>query len=70
MFTQKQLEAELRIKLVKQFHKISENLGFTGALKKAFFGVSKDSIQFRNPITSKDLASSVVAELNSLIAKD
>lgn len=68
-FTTKQIEGESRINLVKSFHKIVENLGFTGALRKAFFNVGKDSIQFKNPITSKELAASVVAELNSLIAK-
>lgn len=67
--TKKQLEEELRIDLVKSLHKIVENLGFTGALKKAFFNVSKNSIEFRNPVTSKDLSSTVSAELNSLIAE-
>ncbi len=68
-FTKEQIEAELRIKLAKSPHKIIENLGFTGVLRKAFFSVSKNSIQFRNPVKSKDLAASVVAQLNSLIAK-
>ncbi|GAG02862.1 unnamed protein product, partial [marine sediment metagenome] len=68
-FTIKQLKGALRINLVKSFHKIVENLGFTRGLKKAFFSVSRDSIEFRNPIKSEDLAPSVVTELNSLIAK-
>lgn len=69
-FTKKQLERELRVNLVKSFHKIVENLGFTRALRKAFFSVSQDSIEFRRLIESKDLTPSVVKELKSLIAKD
>ncbi len=69
-FTKEQIESELREKLVKPLHKIVENLGFTHALKKAFFSVSQDTIQFRNPINGRDLAPTVAAGLNSLIAKD
>lgn len=42
-------------KLTKNLHKIVENLGFVGNLRKAFFDVSKTGIRFRNPITNKDL---------------
>lgn len=41
--------------LKKSLHKIVENLGFMPEIKKLFFDISKDSIRFRNPITSKDL---------------
>lgn len=42
-------------KLTKDLHKIVENLGFKGELKKAFFNISKNDIFFRNPLTQKDL---------------
>lgn len=41
--------------LKKSLHKIVENLGFTREIKHAFFAISKNSIQFRNPITKKEL---------------
>lgn len=41
--------------LRKDLHKIVENLGFTGSLRKLFFEVSKASIHFRNPIRIKEL---------------
>ncbi len=53
--TKDQMERELRIKIAKSFHKIVENLGFKGDLKRVFFQVSKTSIYFRNPITEDDL---------------
>jgi len=39
----------------KPLHKIVENLGFTREIKRAFFDISKSSIRFRNPLTTKDL---------------
>ncbi|MDD5432501.1 MAG: hypothetical protein PHO70_05900 [Candidatus Omnitrophica bacterium] len=39
----------------KPLHKIVENLGFTGNLRKAFFNVSEQAILFRNPLTKKEL---------------
>lgn len=42
-------------KLGKTLHKIVENLGFTGNIRKAFFDVSKTGIRFRNPVTKTDL---------------
>lgn len=41
--------------LKKPLHKIVENLGFAREIKRVFFDISKDSIRFRNPITSKEL---------------
>ena len=41
--------------LKKSLHKIVENLGFVREIKRAFFDISKDSIRFRNPLTSKEL---------------
>lgn len=69
-FTKKQLEGALKIGLVKSFHKTVENLGFIRGLRKAFFSVSQDCIEFRNPTRSKELSPTVVAELKSLITKD
>lgn len=39
----------------KPLHKIVDNLGFTGNLRKAFFIVSEQAILFRNPLTKKEL---------------
>ncbi len=36
-------------------NKFVENLGFKGDLRKVFFRVSKDTVQFNNPITKTDL---------------
>jgi hypothetical protein len=41
--------------LKKDPHKILQNLGFKGGVRKAFFDVSKDTICFRNPLRKKDL---------------
>ncbi len=68
--TRAQIKKGISRRKIKPLNKIVENLGFTHALRKAFFSVSPDSIQFRNPIKSRDLAPSVVAELNCLITKD
>jgi len=51
-FTRKQIEEEIKIKLKKTLHKIVENLGFKGDLRKLFFNVSGSSIQFNNPIST------------------
>ena len=53
--TIKEIETAVRGPLQKSFHKIIENLGFRGDLKKVFFSVSKDSIQFNNPVTKKQI---------------
>lgn len=50
-----QIEQQLNISIGKSFHKIVENLGFKGDLRKAFFDLSKTYIRFRNPVTKKDL---------------
>ena len=54
----KELEKQLGGEsLKKSLHKIVENLGFTRELKDAFFGISKTSILFRNPLARKELDS-------------
>jgi len=52
--TKKELEQVIEQAIGKDFHKIVENLGFTGDLRKAFFQVSNGAILFRNPITKAD----------------
>lgn len=53
--TRTELEKAISGKLTKSLHKIIENLGFEGDTKEVFFSVSKNAIEFRNPITKKDL---------------
>ncbi len=53
--TREQIEKVVGSKLNKSLHKIVENLGFEGDTKEVFISVSKNAIQFRNPITKKDL---------------
>ena len=52
--TKKDIEDKKEITIGKDFHKIVENLGFTGDLRKIFFKISKSTILFRNPITEAD----------------
>ncbi len=54
-FTKEQIEKAVSVKLNKSLHKIVENLGFEGDTKEVFISVSKNAIQFRNPITKQDL---------------
>ncbi len=54
-FTKEQIEKAIGVKLNKSLHKIVENLGFEGDTKEVFISVSKNAIQFRNPITKRDL---------------
>ncbi len=49
--TKKDIESKMETKIGKDFHKIVENLGFTGNLRKTFFKTSASHIIFRNPIT-------------------
>lgn len=49
------IEKEEGREISKSLHKIVENLGFKGDLKKVFFQVSKNAICFNNPITKEDL---------------
>ncbi len=53
--TVEEIENKIGGKLTKTLHKIVENLGFEGDTKKLFFSVSKGVIEFRNPVTKKDL---------------
>lgn len=55
--SQAEIEEALNAKINKSFHKIIENLGFKGDLKHIFFQVSKNTILFRNPVTSEELKS-------------
>lgn len=50
-----ELKKEMGSNLTKSLHKIVENLGFRGELKKAFFSISKNDLLFRNPLTQKNL---------------
>jgi hypothetical protein len=54
MITKKELEQSIGQSIGKDFHKIVENLGFTGDLRKTFFQVSNNALLFRNPITKAD----------------
>ncbi len=54
-FSKKNIEQELKTSITKDFHKIVENLGFKGDLAKIFFSTSKNSIMFRNPVSSNEL---------------
>ena len=49
--TKKDIEEKTGIEIGKDFHKIIENLGFTGPYRKTFFRTTASSIVFRNPIT-------------------
>jgi len=49
--------------LKKSLHKIVENLGFARELKDAFFGISKTSILFRNPLARKELDSLGISKI-------
>jgi hypothetical protein len=49
------IETALNLKIGKSFHKIIENLGFKGDLRKAFFKTAETSILFRNPVTDEQL---------------
>ena len=53
--SREEIEKAVGGKLTKSLHKIVENLGFEGDTKEVFFSVSKNAIEFRNPIAKKDL---------------
>lgn len=54
-YTLKEIEEGIGNKLGKTLHKIVENLGFKGDLRKIFIDVSGTSICFKNPVTKDDL---------------
>lgn len=54
-YTLKEIEEGIGNKLGKTLHKIVENLGFKGELRKIFIDVSGTSICFKNPVTKDDL---------------
>ncbi len=62
-FTKKQIEDGVHIAGIKNLHKIVENLGFQGDIKRAFFNVSEQSVQFRNSITREDLKNLHIDEI-------
>lgn len=57
IYSRKQIQEEIKQDINKEFHKIVENLGFKNDLKRVFFSISKNSIEFRNPVTKEDLKS-------------
>ena len=64
-FTKKQIEDGVQITGIKSLHKIVENLGFQGDIKRVFFNVSEQSVQFRNSITREDLKNLHVDRIES-----
>lgn len=52
----KEIEDHIGQTIGKDFHKVVENLGFKGDVKKTFFKIANDAILFRNPITKSDFA--------------
>lgn len=61
-----EIEQAINMNINKSLHKIVENLGFTGDIRKAFFAVGKDSICFRNPLTIKQLAELEITDLQAI----
>ena len=55
-FSLKELQEEARDRTIGDLHKLVENLKFTGALKKAFFRVSRDAIRFHPTVSQGQLA--------------
>jgi len=53
--TKAEIIEDLKITLTKDFGKIIENLKFKGDLRRAFFDISKNSIQFYNPVSKERL---------------
>lgn len=51
-----EIETKTKIKLSKALPDIVEKLGFKGDLKKVFFSVSSDAVEFRNPVTKEMLS--------------
>ena len=62
--TKKEIQEEQKITIGKDFHKIVENLGFTGPLKDTFFRISASCIIFRNPIRKDDFNKLGISPLN------
>ena len=56
LWTRDELAAATGIRSLTSLHKIVENLGFTGDLRRAFFEVSKQAILLRRTLTEDDLA--------------
>lgn len=51
-----EIERALQRTLIKRLHNILSDLGFRADLKKVFFpGVSENGLEFRNPVTRKEL---------------
>ena len=61
--TKKEFKEKAGYAVGKSFHKIVENLGFTGDLRKAFFNVSEQAMFFRNPVTKNDLKNLGISKL-------
>lgn len=55
--TKSSIEAEMKIKVLRQLHKIVSDLGFLPELKRLFFdGISEKGLYFRNYINQSELA--------------
>ena len=53
--TREEIEKKTGKKLTKTLPDILDKLGFRGDLKKAFFNVSSDAVEFRNPVSQEIL---------------
>jgi hypothetical protein len=63
-FTLKDLSANGVLLNNKSLHKVVDELGFKGKLKKLFFNLTQDVVVFNNPVTRKDLL-----ETNSIVSE-
>jgi hypothetical protein len=62
--TKSEIISDLKITLTKDFSKIIENLNFKKNLRDAFFDVSKNSIQFHNPVSQERLNALDIKEIS------
>jgi hypothetical protein len=62
--TKSEIISDLKITLTKDFSKIIENLNFKKNLRDAFFDVSKNSIQFHNPVLQERLNALDIKEIS------
>jgi hypothetical protein len=62
--TKSEIISDLKTTLTKDFSKIIENLNFKKNLIGAFFDVSKNSIQFHNPVSQERLNALDITEIS------
>jgi hypothetical protein len=55
IYTDAELAAAIKKRVITSLHKIPQNLGFKGDLRKAFFEVSANNIRFRRAVTVDQL---------------